>query len=61
VEHLYIKQCSPEKAALRRANTKEMSPEDKRKAHYGERAQGDYLIGAKERNSETKQKRPTRL
>ena len=61
VEHLYIRQCSPEKAALRRANTKEMSPEDKRKAHYGERAQGDYLIGAKERNSETKQKRPTRL
>jgi len=61
VEHLYIKHLSPEKASLKRMNTKEMSPEDKRKARLGEHAQADYLIAAKERNSETKQKRPTRF
>ena len=39
----------------------EMSPQDKIKAKQGEQAQGNYLIAAKERNSEQKQRRPTRL
>ena len=38
-----------------------MSPEDKHKAAFGEGGQADYLVAAKERNSETKQRRPTRL
>ena len=46
---------------MRKANTQQMSPEDKRKAQHGETAQGNYLIAAKERNSETKQKRPREL
>jgi hypothetical protein len=35
----------------------EMSPQDKMKAIRGEDNQGDYLCGAKERNSETKASR----
>ena len=38
-----------------------MSPEDKHKAAYGEGGQADYLVAAKERNSETKQRRPARM
>jgi len=38
-------------------NNLEMSPQDKKIASKGEDAQGDYLIGAKERNSDCKQKR----
>lgn len=39
-----------------------MSPEDKHKAKFGEGGQADYLVAAKERNSETKQpRRSTRL
>jgi hypothetical protein len=34
-----------------------MSPVDKQKAIKGEDNQGDYLCGAKERNSETKASR----
>ena len=38
-------------------NNLEMSPLDKKIASRGEDNQGDYLIGAKERNSDCKQKR----
>ena len=39
----------------------QMSPEDKHRAVFGEGGQAEYLVAAKERNSETKQRRPTRL
>lgn len=56
VEHKYIMD-SPVKPIQRYNTTKhEMSPQDKHKAEKGELDQADYLIGAKERNSETKQK-----
>ena len=38
-----------------------MSPEDKHKAVFGDSGQAESLVAAKERNSETKQRRPTRL
>ena len=44
-----------------RADKLQMSPEDKHKAAFGEGGQADYLVAAKERNSDTKQRRPTRM
>ena len=48
---------------LRRDSTHhlEMSPTDKIKAINGETGQANYLLEAKERNSETKYKKPTRM
>ena len=61
VEHLYVRN-SPQKALQRAGHAKlQMSPEDKHKAKFGEGGQADYLVAAKERNSETKQRRPTRI
>ena len=61
VEHLYVRNSPLKK--YKRINTMnlEMSPQDKIKAKQGEVSQGNYLIAAKERNSEQKQRRPTRL
>ncbi len=56
VECNYV-QNSPQKLKMRRGQTSyEMSPEDKIRSIRGEGGQADYLIGAKERNSEQKQK-----
>lgn len=61
VEHLYLRN-SPQKARAHAGASKlQMSPEDKHKAAFGEGGQADYLVAAKERNSETKSRRPTRL
>jgi len=61
VEEIYVHN-SPQKNAQRSGYSKlQMSPEDKHKAAFGEGGQADYLVAAKERNSETKQRRPTRL
>lgn len=51
------------KKALKRGDSHnlEMSPVDKFKAIAGEGGQGNYLLEAKERNSETKSRKPTRL
>lgn len=61
VEHLYLRN-SPQKARAHAGASKlQMSPEDKHKAAFGEGGQADYLVAAKERNSENKMRRPTRL
>ena len=61
VEELYVR-ISPQKALQRSGTQKmQMSPEDKHRAVFGEGGQAEYLVAAKERNSETKQRRPTRL
>ena len=61
VEENYARN-SPQKEARRNGtSTLQMSPEDKHRAAFGEGGQADYLNSAKERNSETKQRRPTRL
>ena len=61
VEHIYLRN-SPQKARAQNGTSKlQMSPEDKHKAAFGDVGQADHLIGAKERNSETKQKRPARV
>jgi len=60
-EHLYLHD-SPQKHRQPASVSKlQMSPEDKHKAAFGEGGQAEYLVAAKERNSETKQRRPTRL
>jgi hypothetical protein len=43
------------------SNHLEMSPTDKIKSINGEIGQANYLLEAKERNSETKCKKPTRM
>lgn len=55
VEHKYIMD-SPVKMHKKYKTTKyqEMSPQDKQKAEKGELDQANYLIQAKERNSEQK-------
>ena len=61
VEEHYVRN-SPQKALQRSGTSKiQMSPEDKHRAVFGEGGQAEYLVAAKERNSETKQRRPTRL
>lgn len=45
---------SPKKNLKRGSTMMEMSPADKIKSRWGEQNQADYLIGAKERNSEQK-------
>jgi hypothetical protein len=56
VESNYVAN-SPVKQTMKRGITSyEMSPEDKIKSIRGEGGQADYLIGAKERHSEQKQK-----
>jgi cell division cycle 14 len=57
VEHLYLRD-SPIK---KRSEHLEMSPQDKLKSIKGEIGQANYLLEAKERNSERKCKRPTRM
>lgn len=59
VEHLYVRD-SPMKCK-RRMDHLEMSPTDKIKSIKGEDGQANYLLEAKERNSETKSKRQMRL
>lgn len=38
-----------------------MSPEDKHKATYGEGGQADYLVAAKQQNSDTKKTKVARM
>jgi hypothetical protein len=52
-EDEYLKTSSPFKKAISMKD-KEMSPMDKLKSIKGEDSQGNYLISAKERNSESK-------
>jgi len=60
VEHLYLRD-SPMKLRRGESHNLEMSPTDKLKSINGEIGQANYLLEAKERNSETKCKKPTRL
>lgn len=61
VEHIYVRDSPQKSMSHKRSSKLQMSPEDKHKAAFGEGGQADYLIGAKERNSETKQRKATRL
>jgi hypothetical protein len=60
VEHLYLRNSPTKK---RRGEHLEMSPVDKIKSIKGEDGQANYLLEAKERNSEQKwsAKKPTRM
>ena len=60
-EHLYLRNSPQKQRAASGVDKLQMSPEDKHKAAFGEGGQADYLVAAKERNSETKQRRATRL
>lgn len=52
VEHLYVRNSPLKKFKRVSTLNLEMSPQDKIKAKQGEVCQGNYLIAAKERNSE---------
>ena len=54
VEHLYVRNSPLKKFKRVSTLNLEMSPQDKIKAKQGEVCQGNYLIAAKERNSEQK-------
>lgn len=55
VEHKYVANSPVKNSGVRRQHTVEMSPADKIKSIKGELNQANYLIQAKERNSEKKQ------
>ena len=55
VESKYLHNSPQKQKKKNGLSNLEMSPEDKMKSIRGEGGQADYLIGAKERNSEQKQ------